>query len=466
MAERATPGWRWAAIGLLLLLLTSGVWGGWQFQQRRQAELALNTRYQQHFFDAIAHIDNVEVLLAKGIVATAPGIDATVLGDVWRQAFAAQANLSQLPLTQGALMRTSRFLTQVGDFSFVLARQVAEGRALSDEQVQALTRLRNEAAVLNGEMRGVVRQVAGGPFYWEEVRRVANRRSGRWSPKGSSPAAPEDGDFARIDKRMNEFPTLTYDGPFSDHVRDRKPVGLSGKAITREQAREIGLRFLPARGSGLSAQTVASVDDRGVMPAFAVEVTRPGAKADGTGIRVDVTKQGGQIVWMLNPRRVPEARLSDEEAIERARAFLAERGVPTAAPTFISRSENRAVIPFAPVEEGVLLYPDLLKVTVALDNGEIVGYEARSFLMSHRERALPKPRLSAEQVKSAVGGGIEVDGAPRLALIPREDLKEVLTYEVRARSGNDQYLVYVNAQNGLQERILNVVPTPNGRLTL
>lgn len=466
MAARATPGWRWSAIGLLVLLLASGVWGGWQFRQRRQAELALNTRYQQQFFDAIAHIDNVEVLLTKGLVATSPGIDATLLGDVWRQAFAAQANLSQLPLTQGALMRTARFLTQVGDFSFVLARQAAEGRPLSNEQVDTLSRLRNEAAVLNTELRGVVRQVAGGPFYWEEVRRAADRRAGRWSPNRADPTAPADGAFARIDKRMNEFPTLTYDGPFSDHVRDRKPLGLSGKTITREQAQEIALRFLPAGGSGLSAQTVGSVDDRGVMPAFAVEMGREGTKADGTGIRVDVTQKGGEIVWMLNPRRVPEARLSDEEAIERARAFLAERGVPAAAPTFISRSENRAVIPFAPVQDGVLLYPDLLKVTVALDNGEIVGYEARSFLMSHRERDLPRPRLSADQVKMAVSSRLQVDGAPRLALIPREDLKEVLTYEVRARSGNDQYLVYVNAQDGRQERILNVVPTPNGRLTL
>ncbi len=61
-------------------------------------------------------------------------------------------------------------------------------------------------------------------------------------------------------------------------------------------------------------------------------------------------------------------------------------------PTWASVAGHRAVIPFALVQNGVIIYPDLVKVTVALDNGDIVGYEAMGYLMSHHDRDIPRAR--------------------------------------------------------------------------
>ncbi|HEX6972178.1 MAG TPA: germination protein YpeB, partial [Limnochordia bacterium] len=411
-------------------------------------------------FEAVGHIGNLEVLLAKGLVASSAGMDAALLGDIWRQAFAAQASLNQLPLPQGTLSRTASFLTQLGDFSFMLARRAAEGRPATTEHRETLARLRSEAAVLDAELRRLADQAGDGPAFWSRLAREIQT-----APRGAALGGTEvaGGDFARVDKRMSEFPTLTYDGPFSDHVRNRRPLGLGDKRIDRADAQRIALQFL-GEGDGVVAATVGDVDARGPMPAFAVEIRR----RDGGAViaRLDVTKQGGEVVWMLRPRSIDSARLTNDEAIAKARAFLAERGLSDAVPTFVARSENRAVIPFVPRQGEVLLYPDQVKVTVALDNGEVIGYEARAFLLSHRRRELPNPRLTAAEAVRTLRSELEMEGTPRLALIPREDLSEVLTYEVPARLEDERFLIYVNALDGRQERILQIVPTPGGQLTL
>ena len=55
-------------------------------------------------------------------------------------------------------------------------------------------------------------------------------------------------------------------------------------------------------------------------------------------------------------------------------------------PTYVSEAEKRRVIPFVPSQDGVRIYPDQVKVSVALDDGEVVGFEALGYLMAHTER--------------------------------------------------------------------------------
>jgi germination protein YpeB len=126
---------------------------------------------------------------------------------------------------------------------------------------------------------------------------------------------------------------------------------------------------------------------------------------------------------------------------------------------------NFATFNCAALQDGVTIYPDLVKVTVALDNGEVTGAEASGYLMSHRERDLPKPSLSEEQAKAVINPRFEVSGG-KLALIPVCTKDERLTYEFQGKLGQESYLVYVNALNGREENVLKLVDTPGGTLTM
>ena len=56
-----------------LIALALAIWGYDEMKTRQRAQTELNNRYQQAFFEAVGHVENVEVLLTKGLVASSPG---------------------------------------------------------------------------------------------------------------------------------------------------------------------------------------------------------------------------------------------------------------------------------------------------------------------------------------------------------------------------------------------------------
>src|SRR5690606_23359019 len=153
---------RWGGILLSVALLASLAWGLSERAARREAEMLLSARYQQAFFGALGQIESVELLLTKALVSGSERERIRYLTELWQQAFTAQANLNELPLRQGTLMRTSQFLTQLGDFSFVAGQKIAAGEQLSDEERRQLERLRGEVEALASELAQVAKAAADG----------------------------------------------------------------------------------------------------------------------------------------------------------------------------------------------------------------------------------------------------------------------------------------------------------------
>lgn len=446
--------WRTAALLLVVGVALAALWGAEQMRSRQAIERELTARYQQAFFDAVGHVENVEVLLSKGIAASTPGQLAEIFSDLRQQAFAAQANLTLLPLVQGTLIETSKFLTQVGDFGFTLAKKAAKGTPPSDDEMSLIRRMREEAARISAALHEIQREAAKGSMPWGELQSRTRRRLRQ--------EEQPDAGFTRLEDHFQKIPVIQYDGPFSDHVLQRKPRGLTGDDVSEEEAERIALEFVaPERRDGYRAEAVRRVEGR--IPAYGI-VVRP--EETGVEVVMDVSVKGGHVVWMLTKRDVKEAKLSFDEAIERARAFLRERGFEGMEATYLTEAENVAVIPFVPVKGGVRIYPDLVKVSVALDNGEIVGFEAMGYLMAHHERKIPAPEITPDEARERVAMGLEVTGEVRLAVIPTETLDEVLTWEVPASLGGDRFLVYINAQTGDEEQILRIVRTSEGETTL
>lgn len=444
-------GWRWAVGILSVLLLAALVWGAWQWTERARAESVQAAQFQRALFELIAQVEQTELLMAKSLVSGSDPRRAMLLTDVWRQAFGAQASLNQLPLGTISLMRTSQLLTQAGDYAYLLARRAAQGQAISDEEWRTLGELKQQVGMIARQLHAVLDDAARGSMTWTEMQRLTRRRL------DDGPNSFRDG-FERLEVQLVEFPTLIYDGPFSDHIQQREPKGLIGPEIDAEEARRIAREFLP---HDLAAEELHDRGEvEGPIAAFSVRATRRTGLID-----VDVSRRGGHVVWMLDSRPVNETNMSLDDAVDRAKKFLEERGMPDMQPTWASVAAHRAIVPFAFVQNDVTIYPDLVKVTVALDNGDIVGYEAMGYLMSHHDRDIPEPVLTEEEARQRVNPLLSVDRG-RLALIPLETLAEVLTWEFYARLDTDPYVVYINALTGDEERILKLLRTEEGTLVI
>ena len=127
---------------------------------------------------------------------------------------------------------------------------------------------------------------------------------------------------------------------------------------------------------------------------------------------------------------------------------------------------NVLTVNFAAAQDGVVCYPDLVKVSVALDNGRIVGFESQGYLMNHHSRALPSPAVGLGEAQNRVGAGLSIL-SHRLALIPTSGENEVLCHVFKCRDAEGGHvLVYVNAQTGQEERILILLEDESGTLAI
>ncbi|WP_172655416.1 PepSY1/2 domain-containing protein, partial [Bacillus sp. FJAT-27445] len=95
---------------------------------------------------------------------------------------------------------------------------------------------------------------------------------------------------------------------------------------------------------------------------------------------------------------------------------------------------------------------EAIRMKVALDDGEVVGFSARDFLTSHRKRTIPKPAITEAEAKSKLNKNVQVRET-RLALITNELGQEVLCYEMLGTIENDTFRMYINAKDGSEEKV-------------
>ena len=124
-----------------------------------------------------------------------------------------------------------------------------------------------------------------------------------------------------------------------------------------------------------------------------------------------------------------------------------------------------ATINYAYEENGTTMYPDLIKLKIALDNGEILGFEAEGYLMCHETREIPESMIGETAAREKVGEHLKVDEV-NFAYIPLDSEREVFCYELRGKLGKNNFLIYINAQTGKEEKILMLLESERGILTV
>lgn len=415
----------------------------------------LDNGYRQAFTELTTAAGELDAALEKVTYATTPSLFASLCAQAYAKALAAQTALGELPYGNVELEQTAAFFAKAGDYAMAMARGAGAEGVCTDESRETLRGLAAAAGELSATLQALQLQLDGGALHPEDVAAVEARLA----------AAQEDGEpvtsgsaFQTVEADFPQVPTLIYDGPFSEHLSGRTPQMLEGlPQVTEEEARRAAAAF-----AGLRAEVFTRTSDgAGNLPAWGFS-----ALADGGELYVEITKQGGQVLQMLSSRPVGEAALSRKEGVEQAAAFLDAHGYQDMAPSYFLEGDGILTVHFAPVLDGVYCYPDLVKVGVALDNGDVVSFEAHGYLMNHGAREPAAPAVSADEAAERVDSSLTVLSR-QLALIPTGGEYEVLCHEFKCQNADGGHvLVYVNAATGQQERILLLLEDENGTLVI
>lgn len=411
------------------------------YRQARQYETALQASYLRAAEDLATYTENISTTLEKGRYTGTPEQLDRLTAKLWKEASAAKASLSQLPTSSFDLENTYKFLAQVGEYSISLSRKAADGDALTQEDTQNLKKLSDYADRLQENMLVIQDALRSGQMDFSDA-----------PAKGAVPTIGED--LAEFEEGFTAYPTLIYDGPFSDHLLTREPEMLkTATDLGWESAREKAAHAFNIDPSLLSD----SGEEQGRMPSYAFSFGER---------EISVTRKGGYLTYLTDPRIVTTSSLSAEEAARKAENYLNWLGIPDMTLTYYETAGNILTANFAAVENGFLLYPDLIKVSVAMDDGGIVGFDARGYLTCHKKRDLPSPILSQKEAEASLSPLLTVQSA-RLAVIPSDGELERNCYEFHCTAENGkELLVYVNCDTGKEEQILILLIDENGTLTI
>ena len=414
-------------------------------QAQRSAQ-ALEDAYAQRVLETQEHLQAIGLKLGKAPVAADARTQVELLAGISRQADSVVSGLSALPLSHIAMSDTLKFCNQLSEYAMVLALSVAAGQPLTERETAELVSLESQCALLTGQFA-----TARETMVAESLRLTA--RPGVFYAEAQAARRPLE-QVADPDNGM-DYPSMIYDGAFSDARHYGSPKALGEGRIDQRQAMEAARAFV---GEERVRSVEAAPDSGGALASYGVKLTLN----DGVVLNAEVTRQGGKMLWMVPEHAAFEPGWTLEECAEAARDFLLDRGYGEMEANHYQVYDGLAVINFVAVQDGVLLYPDLVKVQVRMDTGEVVGLEANNYLMNHTERTGLSPVLSGEQALEKASSRLEA-GQARLCVIPYRE-GERLCYEVPGRYEGREYRVYIDAITGEEAEVLMMVDSVGGRM--
>ena len=404
----------------------------------RERKLATNLimQRQREMTDVVTAMADIEINLSKLLIASGAAQSVSLLGETALLAQHVESGLSRLPLGVQTTAQAMKFAGQIGEYTMTLAAQVSDGGMLSSDDTRQIEGMMTACRQLNAHLTSMEEEIYAKPLEMQEP-----------DPSVSWPL--EEGDSAI------EYPSLIYDGPFSDGRHEGDAKGLTGERVTREQAREAAAQY-----AGVTPDLVKDgADSGGQFEAFGFVADTP----DGE-LSVQVTGKGNHLLWMVPENAAYTAHYTVTQCLENARVYLADTGFGQMEACFVQQYDGMVVANFASVQDGVLLYPDQVKIQVSMESGRVVGAECTQYLMNHTRRNLPQASLSQAQAREMVSARLDIR-ASRLCVIPKES-GERLCWEFEGMFSGAEYRVCVDAETGETAQILRVVDTKDGQTAL
>ncbi|CAB1254073.1 germination protein YpeB [Clostridium sp. MT-14] len=443
---------------VILIVVFSSTFAVLMTLERNDYRNYLQGEYGKSMYELIDAVQNIRVNLTKAAIVGSREQAIVVFEEIFRYSGIANDKLHSLPVDQPTISGTSKFLSQTGDFCYNLGKLSTSGKQLTNDDYDNIERLKKQSVILEGQLKATADNINQGKVKWGEIRK---KITGAFAKNNDNSISEQ---FQGMQKQIVQYPALIYDGPFSDNVLQVKPKINSQKQVSEKKAEAIARKIIGE--AKIESLNVSSVKGKADIDVYRFTAALKNRNRKGDRVICEISKKGGRISYLINDRAVNNSSISAEKSRNIGIRYLKNLGYDNMVPTYSLRYNNIAVISYVYNQNNILIYPDQIKLKIALDNGDIIGVEADKYLMSHIEkRKISTPKMSYEEAKEKVGKRLNITGR-RLVIIPTEANSEILCYEFSGDYKNDDFKVYINAETGYEEKIIQIINTPNGELTI
>lgn len=418
---------------------------GFVIKERKKSQNYLTmvkNQYSRAFEQLNSSLNNVSIAIQKAIYVSSAKKMGSLAAEIFSEAELAKSALSELPMGDSNTSTIYRFLSQVGNYALSVSKSITSKNEVSDKQREELKILANTAQTVSSVIND-----AGIDYNTPEEwgRLVENKINDVVNERGLATSLTE------IEENLSDYPTLIYDGPYSDHILQKEPLMTSAVAeCSLEEA--LGLaREIVGENNNLHYEGM----QEGKIECF---------RFADNNVNITISKNGGYLVYMRKNRTVGESIFSYEQALASGKNFLNKMQITNMTETYFYTDNGICVINFAFVDGQTICYTDLIKVGVAMDTGEIMLVETAGYLTNHTTRAFRSIETTKEQAAERISSDLEIEKTS-IALIPTDAGGEVRCYEFLCKTQeNQEILVYINVQTLEEEQLYILLKSDGGTL--
>ncbi len=442
-----TNGWKIFHIVVAVILLTAiillSVFLGLSRSDGKSWMAMSENNMESAYYTLTDSLLNIENNFSKLRVTRDGNLAGEMLIDVAMDSQTAAANLAILSYSGYDMSALVKFCNQVGDYSKYLVTKLTGGEELSEEDYNTLAKLYEATYSIGKKLNAVKDALMSG----EKIVTGLDEFNSHFAEIADSLV---DGSI--------QYPSLIYDGAFSDSLEERQPKSLSGEDIDPEKQQDNIAKILC--DYKIKSVKYTGESDNG-FTAYVYDVTLE----DGSNVYLQLAKKGGSIVMWDKQFDSQQPTLSVEEGVVLAEQYMQKQGYENVKGVYACVTDSVLYVNICYVENDIVIYPDMIKIKVSLDDGKIIGFEGLNYIYNHTERSLETPAVTEGEVRNMDFGGLEVQSV-RLALIPLDNGKETLTYEVYGKVGNYAYYVFIDAKTGKAVEVLQVIDSDEGELLM
>lgn len=435
-------GWLAAVIslGATCLVLATILTYGWITMSGMQVnEAGMQTRA---LYELNSIFDNLDTNLAKARVASSDTDRAEVLTDIAVQSEMAEMVLERLPLDYALTSDMAGFVNKMSDSARSMLRTTVAGGELEEWQISSLEYMYANNLKLKNALNEIVSKYDG----MEMMKAMRGKEN------------VLEQSFGDITNNAIEEPKGIFDGPFAEGLNDTNTSFFEGmEEISGGEAEEIAMEIFA--DYNVTGTRCTGSAEKGALAFYNVEIS-----TDDGDMFAQISKKGGKLVMFDSYKECTQNNFSADMCTEIAAEFLKSVGFEGLEPVWVSEGGTTCNVNFCAVQDGVVLYPDMVKVKVCEERGIVTGAEAMGYVNNHSSRDMGGATITKAQAQSAINGEIEVNSS-RLALIPLNG-EEVLCYEFGGTYDGRDYFVYVDVATGDEVQVLTVIGTAQGRAIL
>lgn len=409
-------------------------------QSQNQLGISLENTYQRSFLELSDDVEQIKLQLAQVLVSASREQAILGLANLWRAVYGALNSLNALPVVLEELEHTNAFLRDAAEYSYYLIRN----KVLANEQMTAaewskLEEFYQRVRVVQQELSQIEAQILNESLRFTELTAEAEEENAILTA------------FRGIENRIDTFPVIELE----EGVRkiEPEPRPISGELVDEETSLSIAQEFYAAFFDGEYTAQLEFTSEQSRIPIYGIRLY---GKNSREPVYVEVSQHGGHILQMYQYRPIGQSVLETAAAEHAGEEFLQQMGFEDLALIDNISDGSSCDLTFVPVEDGVYIYSDMIKLMVALDTGEILSFDQTGYITRHYKRELAAPKLSEAEIRRTMNPNLQIESV-RLALIADDySENEYLTYEVRGEVVGEKFAVFVDAQTGLERRIVRL----------